>query len=442
MIALVILLLAIAGFLAGSEAAINSVTRVAVDAMGNKSKRKAAMVAKILKDPARYLNVVLLVRKAAELSATVIVAEELISRMENNLLAASLAIILMVILSYVVVGVGPRTLGKQNPLRWIVPASYISWILAKILGPVTVILIGIGNAITPGKGFQKGPFANEAELRDLVDQAHESGLVEESEHEMIHSVFELGETIVRELMIPRTEMVWIEGGKSLRQALSLFLRSGYSRIPVIGEDIDTIIGIAYIKDIVRRVHENPKSENGEIISSHARAVSFIPESKNAAELLREMQRDQIHLAIVVDEYGGTAGIITIEDILEEIVGEIADEYDETGEEFEQLDGDRARISSRMHIEDVADKLDIDIAGADDGDVDTIGGYLAMQLGRVPIPGSTLDISGWRFTAERPAGRRHRITSILAEKIVEAGLAEPSISGDTKVIQEEKAAPQQ
>lgn len=418
MIISVILLLALASFLAGSEAALNSVSRVAVDAISERSKSRGAMVARIVKDPARYLNVVLLVRKAAELTATVLVAEALIVEMENDLAAVALAISIMVVASYVIVGVGPRTLGKQNPMRWIVPASYISWILAKILGPVTVILIALGNALTPGKGFRKGPFSNEAELRDLVDQAHESGLVEESEHEMIHSVFELGDTMVRELMIPRTEMVWIEGDKNLRQGMSLFLRSGYSRIPVVGEDVDSIIGIAYIKDIVRRVHDHPKSETSENISDHLRQATFVPESKNAAELLRQMQREQIHLAIVIDEYGGTAGIITIEDILEEIVGEIADEYDDFGEEFERINEISARIASRMHIEDLAEELEISIDDAGDGDIDTIGGYMAKMLGRVPIPGSSIEISGWRFTAERPAGRRHRITSILAEKVDE------------------------
>jgi CBS domain containing-hemolysin-like protein len=419
MIILAIFLLILAGFLAGSEAALNSVSRIAVDSIAERSARRATLVKKIIKDPARYLNVVLLVRKAAELTATVIVAEAFISEMENNLLAGSYAILLMVVLSYVVVGVGPRTLAKQHPMRWIIPASYASWLLAKVLGPVTVILIALGNALTPGKGFKKGPFSNEAELRDLVDQAHESGLVEESEHEMIHSVFELGDTIVRELMIPRTEMVWIEGNKNLRQALSLFLRSGYSRIPVVGEDIDSIVGIAYIKDVVRRVHDHPKSESSETIAEHARDVAFVPESKNAAELLRDMQRDQIHLAVVIDEYGGTAGIITIEDILEEIVGEIADEYDDMDEEFSMIDESSARISSRMHIEDLADKLDLDIEETEE--VDTIGGYMAKELGRVPIPGSRIEISGWAFTAERPQGRRHRISSILAERLTDAKL---------------------
>ena len=179
MIILAVFLLILAGFLAGSETALNSVSRIAVDAIAERSARRAALVGKIIKDPARYLNVVLLVRKAAELTATIIVAEAFISEMENALLAGLYAVLLMVLLSYVFVGVGPRTLAKQHPIAWIVPASYASWILAKILGPVTVILISLGNAITPGRGFRKGPFANEAELRDLVDQAHESGLVEE-----------------------------------------------------------------------------------------------------------------------------------------------------------------------------------------------------------------------------------------------------------------------
>jgi CBS domain containing-hemolysin-like protein len=288
-----------------------------------------------------------------------------------------------------------------------------------VLGPVTSILIAIGNAITPGKGFKTGPFANEAELRDLVDQAHERGLVEESEHEMIHSVFELGDTLVRELMVPRTEMVWIEGGKNLRQGLSLALRSGFTRIPVVGADIDNIIGIAYVKDLARRTHEYRESEQSELVSEHIRPATFVPETKTASELLKEMQRDQIHLAIVVDEYGGTAGLITIEDIIEEIVGEIADEYDDDLEEFEWLtDGQRARISARFHIEDLAERLEIEIDESEFEGVDTVGGLMAKALGRVPIPGSSMAFDGWQLTAERPVGRRHRIATYLAQRVTD------------------------
>ena len=411
----VISLLLFAGFLAGSESAINSISRVFVEELEVKSTRAAAWVQRVIKEPARYLNVILFVRKACELTATVIVADSFVSLFESNVAGLSSAVGVMLVLSYVVVGVGPRTLAKQNAGRWIIPACFVAVVMATVLGPITALLIAIGNAITPGKGFKSGPFANEAELRDLVDQAHERGLVEESEHEMIHSVFELGDTLVRELMVPRTEMVWIEGSKNLRQGLSLALRSGFTRIPVIGENLDTILGIAYVKDLARRTHEYRESELTELVKDHLRKATFVPETKTAADLLKEMQRDQIHLAIVVDEYGGTAGLITIEDILEEIVGEIADEYDDDVDELEWLSPAQARVSARLHIEDLADKLEIELSEEEKEDVDTIGGFVAKTLGRVPIPGSTILLHNWQITAERPVGRRHRIATFLIEK---------------------------
>ena len=410
-------LLLFAGFLAGSEAAINSISRIYVEELQEKSSRKAAWVRKVLAEPASYLNVILFVRKAAELTATVLVAEELIRNSSSIPIAITSAVLIMLILSYVVVGVGPRTLGKQRAGNWIIPASIVAVVLSKVLGPITTILITIGNALTPGKGFKSGPFANEAELRDLVDQAHERGLVEESEHEMIHSVFELGDTLIRELMVPRTEMVWIEGNKNLRQGLSLALRSGFTRIPVIGESIDNIVGIAYVKDLAKRVHEFRDSETQELVADHVRPATFIPETKTASELLKEMQRDQIHLAIVVDEYGGTAGLITIEDIIEEIVGEIADEYDDEFDEIEWIEPSRkARVSARLHLEDLADYLEIELNEEEKEDVDTVGGYLAKTLGRVPIPGSEITLHDWKITAERPVGRRHRIGTVLVERV--------------------------
>ena len=411
-------LLLFAGFLAGSEAAINSISRIYVEELQEKSSRKATWVRKVLAEPARYLNVILFVRKAAELSATVLVAEELIKNSSSIPLAITSAVLIMLTLSYVVVGVGPRTLGKQRAGSWIFPASIVAVVLSKVLGPITSLLITIGNALTPGKGFKSGPFANEAELRDLVDQAHERGLVEESEHEMIHSVFELGDTLIRELMVPRTEMVWIEGSKNLRQGLSLALRSGFTRIPVIGESVDNIIGIAYVKDLAKRVHEFRDSETQEIVANHLRPATFVPETKTASELLKEMQRDQIHLAIVVDEYGGTAGLITIEDIIEEIVGEIEDEFDDGEEEFTWLSPDKARAKASLHIEDLADELKIEIEKSDYEDIDSIGGLMAQKLGRVPIAGSTISWNGWAITSERPQGRRRRISSVIVERLEE------------------------
>ena len=411
-IAAIILLLSFAGFLAATESALTSISRVVIEEL--ESKRGGALLRKFSLQPAKYLNVILLVRKSCELTATVLLASILL-RNYPSAQAMSLTVLIMVIVSYVVVGVGPRTLGKQHPHTWARAGIGVAFFLAFILGPVTKILIAIGNAITPGVGFRTGPFTNEAELRDLVDQAHERGLVESNEHEMIHSVFELGDTLVRELMVPRTDMVWIEKDKTLRQALSLALRSGFSRVPVVGESIDRIIGIAYVKDLAKRTLDHHEAEQNERVEQHMRPATFVPESKIAADLLKEMQRDQIHLAIVVDEYGGTAGIITIEDILEEIVGEIADEFDDGVEAFTWISEGKARAKATLHIEDLADELGIEISEEDFEDVDTIGGLMAQKLGRVPIAGSTITMGQYLITSERPVGRRRRISSVLIEK---------------------------
>ena len=409
----IIALLAFAGFLAASESALTSISRIVVEEL--EGKRGGALLRKYSAQPARYLNVILLVRKFCELTATVLLASILL-RNYSSAQAMALTVAIMVVLSYVVVGVGPRTLGKQQPHKYARYGIIVAHGLAIILGPVTKLLITLGNAITPGKGFRSGPFTSEAELRDLVDQAHERGLVESNEHEMIHSVFELGDTLVRELMVPRTDMVWIEKDKTLRQGLSLALRSGFSRIPVVGTGLDNIIGIVYVKDLAKRALDHHEAEQSENIEAHMRPANFVPEIKMADELLKEMQRDQIHLAVVVDEYGGTAGIITIEDIIEEIVGEIEDEFDAGEVNFTWLTTEKARANATFHIEDLASELKIEINESDFEDVDTIGGLMAQKLGRVPIAGSTISLNGWSITSERPLGRRRRISSVLIERL--------------------------
>lgn len=409
---LIVVLVVLAGYLAGVESAFNSISRVSVDDLA--SKRGGELVRKVHLDLPRYLNVVLLVRKGAELFSTALLYKYFLES-NNPTTALFYSVGIMILVAYIFVGVGPRTLGKQHPSQWARSGALIAYGLSVFLGPITRLLIAIGNAITPGKGYKSGPFANEEELRDLVDQAHERGLVEEDEHEMIHSVFELGDTLVRELMVPRTEMVWIERDKTLRQALSLALRSGYSRIPVVGDSIDQIIGIAYIKDLAKRAHDHHDAEQSEKVEQLMRPVVFVPEIKSAAELLKDMQRDQIHLAIVVDEYGGTAGLITIEDIIEEIVGEIADEFDDEEEQFVWLSEDKLRVQAKVHIEDVASEIEVELDPELLEDVDTIGGLMAKVLGRVPIPGSTFNLAGWKVTAERPIGRRRRISSMILER---------------------------
>jgi CBS domain containing-hemolysin-like protein len=230
---------------------------------------------------------------------------------------------------------------------------------------------------------------------------------------MIQSVFQLGDTIAREVMVPRTEIVWIERGKTVRQALALALRSGFSRIPVVGENVDDVIGVVYLKDLVRRAQDADRARTT-AVEEVMREVSYIPESKPVDALLRDMQAARSHIAIVIDEYGGTAGLITIEDILEEIVGEITDEYDVERPPIVQLDDDHARITARLSVEDLAELFDVELPHRDD--VETVGGLLAEALGRVPIAGSTAVVHGLELTAEEIGGRRNRVDTILVSRL--------------------------
>ena len=242
--------------------------------------------------------------------------------------------------------------------------------------------------------------------------ACDHALIEAEEREMLHSVFELGDTLAREVMVPRTDMVSIDDDRTARAAMSLFLRSGFSRIPVLGKDVDDVVGLLYLKDVMRRLNADPDA--GTLpVTELMRPMVFVPESKPVDDLLREMQLDHAHFAVVVDEYGGTAGLVTIEDILEEIVGEITDEYDREAPEVENLDDGRVRVAATMHVDDLAELFEVDL---EEDEVDTVGGLIAKELGRVPILGSTCEVAGLRLTAERMSGRRHRIATVIVERV--------------------------
>ena len=392
------------------ETALGRISASRVDEFFSGARR--VKLEKVISDRARYVTVLLFVRQAFSALAIVLVAQDFGRRYGEltwtSVLGASSA---MLVAMFILLGVAPRTLGRQHVDLYAKLGAPIALTLATLLGPVTRVLIMVGNAITPGRGFREGPFATAAELRELVDVAEASQVIEDDERRMIHSVFELGETIAREVMVPRTEMVWIEKTKTLRQALSLGLRSGYSRIPVVGEDADDVLGVVYLKDITRRVYEHRDSESSERVESLMRPAVFVPDSKRADELLKDMQAERTHLAIVVDEYGGTAGLVTIEDVLEEIVGEIADEYDTAAPEIEELASGGYRVSSRLHVEDLAELLHIEL-DADEEGVETVAGLIGKRVGRVPIPGTELIVDGWRLVSESVAGRRNKIGSVL------------------------------
>lgn len=417
-------LIAFAALLAGADTALSRVSRLAVDEYVREGKRGAARLRHVVADPARYLNVALFLRAIAEITATVLVTLTAVTIFPERWEAVLVSSCSMVVVAYVLIGVAPRTLGRQHAGRLALASAGPLYRLATLLSPLTKGLILLGNALTPGRGFREGPFTSEAELRDLVDLAEERSLIEHDERRMIHSVFELGETLAREVMVPRTDMVFIERHKTLRQALSLGLRSGFSRIPVIDGNEDTVVGVVYLKDVARRIYDHRAGENTERVESLMRPAFFVPDSRPAAELLKDMQARRTHIGVVVDEYGGVAGLVTIEDIVEEIVGEIADEYDvEERPALEQLSDGDYRINSRMHVDELAELFRVHFDEEDLEDVDTVGGLMAKRLGMVPIPGAVVDVSGLRLTAESTAGRRNRIGTVRAHRLDEH---EPSV----------------
>ncbi|MEU1803251.1 hemolysin family protein [Streptomyces sp. NPDC019937] len=425
-----VLLVVVAWLAACAEAGLARTTRFRAEEAVRNGRRGSAKLMLVAEDPTRYLNVALLVRVACEVAAGAVVTFACVHAFPETWKALTVAIGVMVLVSYVAVGVSPRTIGAQHPLNTATVAAYVLIPLARIMGPIPPLLILLGNALTPGKGFRKGPFASEAELRALVDLAEQESLIEDDERRMVHSVFELGDTLVREVMVPRTDLVAIERFKTIRQALTLALRSGFSRIPVTGENEDDIVGIVYLKDLVRKTHINRESES-ELVSTAMRPAAFVPDTKNAGDLLREMQQERNHVAVVIDEYGGTAGIVTIEDILEEIVGEITDEYDRELPPVEDLGDGTHRVTARLGLGDLGELYG---TALEDEDVETVGGLLAKSLGRVPIAGATAQVDipeggtdpalkALRLTAESPAGRRNRIVTVLVEPVRETAAAE-------------------
>ena len=404
----------LAAFFIAGRTAILKTSESRVEQLRREEVTGIEKLQKVISEKAKHVAVLQLVALALTSTGGVLLTFVFIESDLNLNSALIFAIIVVSLLGFIVLGVAPETLGRQKSDRISLMTAPIALTIKPIIWPIAKLLVAIGNALTPGKGFKEGPFATAEDLRDLVDQAEEADVIEDEERQMIHSVFELGDTVAREVMVPRTEMVWIEKGKTLRQAISLSLRSGYSRIPVIGDDSDDIVGVVYLKDISRRIFENSEAERTELVENLMRAAYFVPDSKPADELLRDMQAARVHLAVVIDEYGGTAGLVTIEDILEEIVGEIADEYDTHAPEVNELGPNVYRVSSRIHLDDLAELINVNLSSDDEG-VDTLSGYLAKQLERIPIPGTSIVIEGWEFVAERAAGRRNKIGTILIRK---------------------------
>ncbi|MGV9746534.1 hemolysin family protein [Rhodococcus zopfii] len=405
LVATAVVLVPLGGLFAAVDSALNTVSAARVDELAKDERPGAQRLRVILEDRPRYVNLMVLLRILCEITAAVVLAGALLEVMDRTW-ALVVSATVMVLVDYVVIGVGPRTLGRQHAYPIALSATIPLRFLGVLLGPLGRLLILIGNALTPGRGFRNGPFANEIELRELVDLAQERGVVADEERRMIQSVFDLGDTTAREVMVPRPEMVWIEEDKTAGQATSLAVRSGHSRIPVIGENVDDVRGVVYLKDLVQQTYYSRDGGRSVKVADVMRPAVFVPDSKRLDDLLAEMQRDRNHMAVLVDEYGGIAGLVTIEDVIEEIVGEIADEYD-TGEipDVEDLGDGSYRVSARLPVEDLGELFHIEI---EDDEVDTVGGLLGFALGRVPLPGSEVTTRGLILRGEGGSSVRGRV----------------------------------
>lgn len=413
------------GLCASAETALARVSRAGAKELATSGREASAPLQAVLAEVPKYVAVLLLARVAAELAATLLVTWVLLLHWSGPTWRPFLvAGAIMTVVVYVVAGIVPRTLGRRYAAGVADKAASVMQPIVRLMGPIPALLLATGRMLGGGSQ-QGGPSGEEEDLRGLVDLLERRRVIEPGERAMIHSVFELGDTIVREVMVPRTEMIFVERAKTMRQALTLALRSGFSRLPVIGENLDDVVGVAYLKDIVTRTYEEPDGL-ADPVSSIMRPAAFVPDSKAVDDLLREMQARQTHVAIVIDEYGGTAGLVTIEDILEEIVGEIADEYDKEQPPVEWLADGRARVTARLSVDELAGLFDVRIEAED---VDTVVGLLAQRLGRVPIPGSTATVSGLRLTAESLAGRRNRISTVTVQREGAAGGELVSAAGD-------------
>ena len=397
---LIVVLLLVAAFCALAETAITRVGRAKAHHLAQEKGRRGETLVRIVEDPAPYLNVVLFLTLLAHIAATAVATGFAIREFGST--GEVLATAVMTIVIFVFAEVTPKTFTVQRTDRAALLIARPVYLLGVLLKPLGQVLIWVANAamvVLPGRGMPKGPFVTEDEIRHMVDAAEEDEEIEEEERELIHSIFEFGDTVVREVMVPRPDMVTIPADASRDDALETIVEAGYSRIPLYEGDNDNIVGLLYAKDLLKRIHESDATLT---VASLARQPTFVPEQKKVAELLREMQDQRVHMAIVVDEYGGTAGLATIEDLIEEIVGEIVDEYDKEEPLVEPIDENTIRVDAKMPIDEVNELLDAELP---DEEWDTVGGLVFGLTGRVPVVGERVKFDSLEFLTERVTGRR-------------------------------------
>ena len=406
---LIALAVVLAAFASVAQSTISRIGRVRAHHLAQEKKRGSESLLTVAGDPAPYLNVIVFVSVLAHVVGTSIATW--LSVRAFGISGVSFAIVVMSVVGFVLAEVVPKTFAVQRLDSAALTVAPAVRLLGRVLQPVALGLLGLANAVMvllPGKGLPRGPFVTEDEIKHLVDVAEEEEEIEEEERELIHSIFEFGDTVVREVMVPRPDMITLPSDATLDLALEVIVNAGFSRIPLYEGDNDNITGVLYAKDVLKRVHE---SQGAQKVAALARRPTFVPEQKKVAELLREMQTQRVHMAIVVDEYGGTAGLVTIEDLLEEIVGEIVDEYDKEEPLVEPIDDETIRVDAKMPIDEVNELLGVDLPHEE---WDTVGGLVFGLVGRVPSVGEIVKFDSLEFRTERVTGRR--IQKVVIRKL--------------------------
>ena len=410
LIACAVIVLALGALLSAGESALLRFTRAAADDLIEEGRRGAARVRRLAEHRTRVLGALSVARVAVDMLAAVLITLAASGLVRAWWQVLALALLANIILLGVVVGFSPRTYGRRNPAATLLAlGGLLTWV--DVLGaPQRRLLLCTRRTETVPTDAETREAVNE-DLREMIDEIGETDTIEDEDREMMRSVVELGQTLVREVMVPRTDMVTIDAHKPASAAMRLFIRSGYSRVPVIGEDADDVRGILYLKDVLRRLAAHPEHE-ALAVAGFARDAEYVPETKPADDLLREMQTGRFHMALAVDEYGGTAGLVTMEDLLEEVVGELTDEHDPELPEVVEVAPGTYRVPARLALDELGELFDLEI---DDDDVDTVGGLLTKAIGRVPLPGAAGDTQGVHLQAEEATGRRRQVSTILASR---------------------------
>ncbi len=409
-------------FFAASETAFVRMSRIRAIALEEEGNKRAGRLVRMLERPEQTLDVVLLVVLVSQLTSATLIG--VLLEGTAGTLGVVLGIVLQIVLFFVIGEVAPKTFAVQHTERAALALTPMLWFLTNFapLRWLSSLLIGIANVVLPGRGLKQGPFVTEEDLRTMADVAASEDSIEREERRLIHSIFEFGDTVVREVMLPRPDMVAVDADDTIEEAIERAIERGFSRLPVCEDhSTDEIIGLVYLKDLVRRARAG---EGSNMVRVAVRPAIFVPEQKRVAELLREMRTKQFHMAVVVDEHGGTSGLVTLEDLLEEIVGEIADEYDVEMPAVERLADGSLRVPGRTPVDEVSEALGTELP---DEEWDTVGGLILNLLGHVPEEGETVRFQGLELRTERVQGRR--IASVRITRFADAESDEPAVAVD-------------